>query len=89
MVSVLFRIARRIAYRVCAPGAPGHIRERLAEFRSQWTAQRGAEELRNLFQRIEMSKETYGFRAFTRLKQLNFLKRTQQVDEDTGGFVSY
>ncbi len=58
------------------------IRERLPEFRPQWTARRGAEELRALFQRIDMSKETYEFRAFTRLKQLNYLKRTGQVDED-------
>ncbi len=58
------------------------IRERLPEFRPQWTARRGAQELRDLFQRIDMAKETYEFRAFTRLKQLNYLKRTAQVDED-------
>ena len=58
------------------------IRERLPEFQPQWTARRGAEELRDLFQRIDMSKEMYEFRAFTRLKQLNYLKRTAQVDED-------
>ena len=40
------------------------------------------EELRDLFQRIELSKDMYEFRAFTRLKQLNYLKRTAQVDED-------
>ena len=58
------------------------IRERLPEFRPHWTARRGAEELRQLFERIDMSKDTYEFRAFTRLKQLNYLKRTAQVDAD-------
>ena len=58
------------------------IRERLPEFQPQWTARRGAEELHELFRRIDMSKETYEFRAFTRLKQLNYLKRTAQVDDD-------
>ncbi len=58
------------------------IRERLPEFQPRWTARRGAEELRDLFQRIELSKDMYEFRAFTRLKQLNYLKRTAQVDED-------
>ena len=58
------------------------IRERLPEFQPRWTARRGAEELHELFRRIDMSKETYEFRAFTRLKQLNYLKRTAQVDDD-------
>jgi hypothetical protein len=42
----------------------------------------GAEELRRLFARIEMSTETYEFRAFTRLKQLKYLQRTGQIDDD-------
>jgi hypothetical protein len=40
----------------------------------------GAEELRRLFERIEMSPDTYEFRAFTRLKQIKYLQRTGQVD---------
>ena len=32
--------------------------------------------------RIEFSGETYEFRAFTRLKQLKYLQRTHQVDDD-------
>ena len=42
----------------------------------------GAEELRRLFERIEFSPDTYQFRAFTRLKQLKYLQRTGQVDDD-------
>jgi hypothetical protein len=42
----------------------------------------GAEELIRLFARIEMSPETYQFRAFTRLKQIKYLQRTAQVDPD-------
>ncbi len=40
------------------------------------------EQLRALFERIEMSPETYEFRAFTRLKQLKYLQRTGQIDDD-------
>jgi nucleoside-diphosphate-sugar epimerase len=56
------------------------IATRLPEYKSRWTAMMGAEELRRLFERIEMSPDTYEFRAFTRLKQIKYLQRTGQVD---------
>jgi nucleoside-diphosphate-sugar epimerase len=58
------------------------IATRLPEYKSRWTAKMGAEELRRLFERIEMSPDTYEFRAFTRLKQIKYLQRTGQVDGD-------
>lgn len=58
------------------------IATKLPGFRTRWTAQRGAEELRALFERIEFTEDMYRFRAFTRLKQLHYLQRTRQVDED-------
>jgi nucleoside-diphosphate-sugar epimerase len=57
------------------------ITEQLPGFKAQWSARRGAEQLYELFKRIEMSKDTYEFRAFTRLKQLRYLKQTGQVDD--------
>jgi nucleoside-diphosphate-sugar epimerase len=58
------------------------IATRLPGYQARWTAQRGAQELRALFERIEFSTETYEFRAFTRLKQLKYLQRTGQIDDD-------
>jgi nucleoside-diphosphate-sugar epimerase len=58
------------------------ISRSLPGFKARWTAQQGAEEFRRLFQRIEFSRETHEFRPFTRLKQLKYLQRTGQVDED-------
>jgi nucleoside-diphosphate-sugar epimerase len=58
------------------------IATRLPEYKVRWTARMGAEELRRLFARIEMSPDTYEFRAFTRLKQIQYLQRTGQVDGD-------
>ncbi|HEU0200990.1 MAG TPA: SDR family oxidoreductase [Burkholderiaceae bacterium] len=58
------------------------IATRLPGFKASWTAKSGAAELRRLFERIEMSPDTYEFRAFTRLKQLKYLQRTGQVDQD-------
>jgi nucleoside-diphosphate-sugar epimerase len=58
------------------------ITNRLPGFRCAWTARRGAEELRDVFARIEMDKSTFEFRAFTRLKQLRYLLRTNQIDSE-------
>jgi nucleoside-diphosphate-sugar epimerase len=57
------------------------IAKHLPEFRCEWNVRSGAEELRALFERIEMSKETFEYRAFTRLKQLRYLTRTGQIDD--------
>lgn len=58
------------------------IATKLPGFASKWTAKMGAEELYKLFQRIEFDASTYEYRAFTRLKQLKYLQRTGQVDQD-------
>lgn len=58
------------------------VATRLPGYRARWSADRGAQELRRLFERIELSPETFGFRAFTRLKQLQYLLRTGQIDDD-------
>jgi nucleoside-diphosphate-sugar epimerase len=63
----------RVSFKKIAAQLPG--------FKPQWNARRGAEQLYEVFKRIEMSKDTYEFRAFTRLKQLKYLKHTQQVDD--------
>jgi len=57
------------------------ITQRLPDFRCEWTAKKGAEELRALFERIEMSPDTFQYRAFTRLKQLRYLQQTHQIDD--------
>jgi nucleoside-diphosphate-sugar epimerase len=58
------------------------IAARLPGYAARWTAQQGAEEMRRLFERIEFASEVFDFRAFTRLKQLKYLQRTGQVDDD-------
>ncbi len=63
----------RVSFKKIAAGLPG--------FRCEWNARRGAEQLYDLFKRIDMSPDTYAFRAFTRLKQLKYLQSTQQVDD--------
>src|SRR5215831_13556819 len=72
-------------------GAPGQdnrsyrvsfekIRKHLPSFKCVWDARRGATQLYDLFKRLEMTKEVFEYRTFTRLKQLEYLIRTQQID---------
>ena len=72
-------------------GAPGQdnrsyrvsfdkIRKHLPKFRCFWDARRGAKQLYDLFKRINMTKEVFEYRTFTRLNQLEYLIQTQQID---------
>ena len=56
------------------------IRKLLPKFRCRRDAACGAEELRDVFDRIRMSRVDFEFRAFTRLKQLQYLIETGQID---------
>jgi nucleoside-diphosphate-sugar epimerase len=58
------------------------IESGLPGFKARWTARAGAAELRRLFERIDFDRDTFEFRAFTRLKQLKYLQRTKQIDDD-------
>ena len=58
------------------------INQKLPGFKCDWNAERGAEQLFNLFQQIDLTSEDFLSRGFTRLKQLEYLIRTQQIDQD-------
>jgi nucleoside-diphosphate-sugar epimerase len=58
------------------------IASELPGFSCKWSAARGAQELRAIFERIEMSADTFAYRAFTRLKQLRYLTQTGQLDAE-------
>ncbi|RJP64849.1 MAG: SDR family oxidoreductase [Comamonadaceae bacterium] len=58
------------------------IHKELPGFTCRHDARSGAEQLRRIFERIQMSPDTYAFRAFTRLKQLKYLQSTGQIDSD-------
>ncbi len=58
------------------------IKTTLPAFRCDWDARRGAEQLHSVFEQIAMPAETFNAAAFTRLKQLEHLIRTQQIDSN-------
>jgi nucleoside-diphosphate-sugar epimerase len=58
------------------------IGSKLPGFACSWRAADGARELRRIFERIDFGSAEYEARAFTRLKQLRYLQRTGQIDQD-------
>ncbi len=57
------------------------IRQALPAFQCRWTAEKGARELHDVFTRIGLTPEVFGFRAFTRLAQLEHLLTSGQIDD--------
>ena len=58
------------------------IRTRLPGFECQWDARKGARQLYELFKRIDMPREVFEHRAFTRLKSIKYLLETGQIDDE-------
>ena len=58
------------------------IHAKRPSFRCHRDAVAGAKQLRDIFERVGMTRETFEFRAFTRLNQLKYLIETQQIDAD-------
>ncbi len=65
------------SYRVSFAKIAGH----LPAFRCRWTPRDGACQLRRVFENIQLSRELFEARSFTRLKQLQHLIATRQIDE--------
>lgn len=57
------------------------IGRHLPEFRCRRDARQGAAELREIFERVGLTRELFEFRAYTRLKQLEHLQRSGQIDD--------
>jgi nucleoside-diphosphate-sugar epimerase len=58
------------------------IQKHLPSFKCRWDARRGAEQLLDLFRRIDLTEEMFQYRSFTRLRQLQYLIRTRQINDE-------
>lgn len=58
------------------------IAERLPGFACDWDARKGAEQLCRVFQAVDLTTAEFNGRGFIRLKQLEHLMRTRQIDDD-------
>jgi nucleoside-diphosphate-sugar epimerase len=56
------------------------IRARIPEFACAWDAERGARQLKAVFERIGLTREMFEAAPYTRLKELKHLRDTGQVD---------
>jgi nucleoside-diphosphate-sugar epimerase len=65
-----------------------HIREVLPGYDTDWDAKAGAAQLHKVFQSIDMDEATFTGRGHTRLKQIEHLMRTHQVDPELYWAVS-
>lgn len=50
-------------------------------FTADWNVKAGAEQLKKVFEAIDLSKEVFESRGHTRLKQIDYLLKTGQIDE--------
>jgi nucleoside-diphosphate-sugar epimerase len=66
------------SYRVCFD----KIAQVLPDFRCEWDADRGARQMRNLFAHIAMQPHEFNAPPFTRLRELQRLLETRQIDQD-------
>ena len=57
------------------------IHERLTGFETRFDVTRGAQQLLEVFRAIDMSTEQFEFRGHTRIKQIQYLLTTGQIDE--------
>ena len=57
------------------------IHERLPGFETRYDVARGARQLLEVFQAVDMSGELFEFRGHTRIKQIKHLLETQQIDD--------
>ena len=56
------------------------VNTQLPGFECKRTVKQGAEQLKKTFEAIDMTQGDFVFRGYTRLKQLEYLIRTQQID---------
>jgi nucleoside-diphosphate-sugar epimerase len=57
------------------------VRRHLPGFECAWDADRGVRQLHRLFELIDLTPEQFQHRTFTRLKQIQYLIRTGQIDQ--------
>jgi nucleoside-diphosphate-sugar epimerase len=58
----------------------GKIKTHMPSFGCQWSAERGAIQLKSVFERIRLDDATFNAPPFTRLSELRHLRMTEQLD---------
>ena len=58
------------------------INSQLPGFKCNMNIKKGAQELQDIFKKIDMKKDTFEFRAFTRVEQIKYLLKSKQIDKN-------
>jgi nucleoside-diphosphate-sugar epimerase len=58
------------------------IRAHIPGFHCRWNAERGARQLRAIFDRVKLDTALFGAPPFTRLSELKYLQQTRQIDQN-------
>lgn len=58
------------------------VKRQLPGFQCEWNVEKGVRQFRALFERIGLTPEMFEHPGYTRLKQLEYLIKTQQIDQD-------
>lgn len=58
------------------------IKKVLPGFSCKYDVSKGARELLNVFKKVNLSKEDFESKEYTRLKQIKYLKKTGQIDKE-------
>lgn len=58
------------------------INDLLPGFSCAWDAELGVRDLRQIFERIELDASDFEWRGYTRLKQIQYLLRSKQINDD-------
>ncbi len=58
------------------------LAKHLPQFKCDWDVAKGAQQFFEIFEKIDFKKKDFDFRGFTRLKQLKYLIRTSQIDQN-------
>ena len=58
------------------------IKKTFPKLKIKRTVEYSAKELKDIFKKVQMSKEVFEFRGFTRLKEIEHLKKTGQINKE-------
>jgi hypothetical protein len=57
------------------------IRKVLPEFKCEWTAEKGARQMREMFEKIQLTQDIFKAEPYTRLKMLKSLRERGLLDD--------
>lgn len=58
------------------------IRKHLPEFTCKWNVEKGAQELKAVFESVQLTSDMFSYQPYTRIKEILYLRDSQQIDNN-------